>query len=183
MAKLLLKADCILCDVWCPLDPPPLNEPPERWDGPHVAHRFSEAIGVLLKLPLGRFGPPGFGSCWPAYRSEWEDLLSMFDGDGDALRQVHEQRNRVRIPPSSLEISAMERALDWPQTYLRGRPFESVYALNVTALARARETDLENIVRRGRHAGVRAPSEWHRIALEAADEVAVGLRVDRQPVF
>ena len=59
MAKLLSKADGILCDVWYPLDPPPLTEPPERWDGPHVAHRFAEAIGTLLKLPLGRFWPAG----------------------------------------------------------------------------------------------------------------------------
>ena len=57
MAKLLLKADGILRDTWCPLDPPPPYEPPERWDGPHVAHRFAEAIGTLLKLPLGQLGP------------------------------------------------------------------------------------------------------------------------------
>ena len=59
MAKLLLKADGVLCDAWCPLDPPPPYEPPEKWEGPRVAHRFAEAIGTLLKLPLGPLGPRG----------------------------------------------------------------------------------------------------------------------------
>jgi hypothetical protein len=181
--RLLLKADGVLAEFWCPLDPEPPYQAPERWDGAHVAHRYSEAFGTLIKLPLGGFGPPGIRNAWPKYRSEWEDLLAMLDDGGDALRQVQERRNRVRIPPSSLEISFMDRALDWPGRYLRGRPFDSVYALNATALARAREIELEDVVRRGKHAGVRSPAEWHELALEAADRAATGLRADRLPVF
>ena len=51
------------------------------------------------------------------------------------------------------------------------------------SLAQARELPVEDVVRRGKHAGVRSPTEWHRLALEAAHRIAVGLQVDRVAVF
>lgn len=183
MAKLWLRHNGVISEAWCPLDPPPPYQVPERWDAPHVAHRFAEAIGVLLKLPLGAFAPAGIHTAWPRYRSEWEDILAMVDDGGDALRQYNEQRNRVTLPPSAIEISCMDRALDWPATYLRGRPFDLVYALNATALARAREIELSDVVRRGKHSGVRSSVAWHELALESADRIARGLRADKVAVF
>jgi hypothetical protein len=182
MPRLLLKADGVLADFWCPLDPPSPYEPPEKWDGLHVSYRFAEAIGTLIKLPLGRFWPQGIHNAWPKYRSEWEDLLAMLDDGGDALRLMQEQRNRVQIPPSSVEISFMDCALDWPGTYLRGRT-DLVYALNATALARAREIELEDVIRRGKRAGARSPTVWQGLAIDAADRIAVGLIADRTAVF
>jgi hypothetical protein len=181
--RLLLKANGIISEAWCPLDPEPLYEPPPQWNGLHVSYRYAEAFSTLIRMPLGGFGPRWFGGCWPAYRSEWEDLLAMLDDGGDALRQVQEHRNQVRIPPSSIEISCMDRALGWPSAYLRGSDPDLCRAFNIVSFATAREVSVDDVVQRGKHAGVRSPTEWHRLALEAADQVAAGLRADRQPVF
>jgi hypothetical protein len=60
---------------------------------------------------------------------------------------------------------------------------ELARALNICSLAQARELPIEDVVKRGKHAGVRAATEWHRLALEAADRIAAGLQVDRIAVF
>jgi hypothetical protein len=104
-------------------------------------------------------------------------------GDGaEGLEQTWARRNQVRLPPSAREVSQMERALSWPGAHLGGA-FDLVYALNATALARAREVELADIIRRGRHAGVRSTIAWHQLALEAADRIAHGLVRDRVAVF
>ena len=174
MVRLLLRADGVLSDQWCPLDPQPPYQPPQRWDGPHVAHRFAEAIGTLLKLPIGDFGPHKIRNCWPAYQTEWADLLSMIGDGADGIEQSWARRNQVRLPPSVREVSQMERALLWPGEYLRG-VFDLIYALNATALARAREVELEDVVGHGRRAGVRSTIVWQQLGLEAADRIAGGL--------
>jgi hypothetical protein len=46
----------------------------------------------------------------------------MVGAGGAALSDVYEQRNRVRIPPSSTEISLMERALGWQVPTCAPRP-------------------------------------------------------------
>src|SRR3974390_4387 len=114
MPRLLLKADGVIGDYWCPLDPPSPYVPPERWNAPHVQHRFAEAIGTLLKLPLGRWGPSKIRNCWPTYFDEWADLLAQLGDGADGFEQTWKRRNRVRIMPSARGISAMERALEWP---------------------------------------------------------------------
>ena len=182
MPRLLLKADGVIADHWCPLDSPSPYMPPKRWDAPHVQHRFVEAIGTLLKLPLGRWGPSKIRNCWPAHYDEWADLIAQLGDGADGIEQTWKRRNRVRIMPSAREISAMEGALEWPGRHLR-RHLELARALNICALAQARELPLEDVVRRGKHAGVRAPTEWHRLAQEAAHRIAVGLQVDRIAVF
>jgi hypothetical protein len=84
--------------------------------------------------------------------------------------------------PAAPEISAMDRSLEWPGRHLR-RHLELARALNICALAQARELPVEDVVKRGKHAGVRSPTEWHRLAFEAARLIAVGLQVDRVAVF
>ena len=179
---LLLRADGILAQVWNPLDPPPSYEAPEHWGGPHVSHRFGEAISTLLKLPIGAFGPSKIKDCWPAYESEWADLLSMVGDGADGLEQSWARRNQVRLPPSAREVSQMERALSWPGEYL-GDASDLIYALNATALARAREVELGDVVVHGRHAGVRSTIAWQQLALEAAETIAGGLVRNRVAVF
>jgi hypothetical protein len=180
--RLLLKCDGVIAEHLCPLDPEPLYRPPDKWDAPHVQHRFAEAIGTLLKLPLGRWGPSKIRNCWPTYYDEWADLIAQLGDGADGFEQTWKRRNRARIMPSAREISVMERALEWPGRHLRHR-LELARALNICALAQARELAVEDVVRRGKHAGVRSPTEWHRLALEAADRIAVGLQVDRIAVF
>jgi hypothetical protein len=196
MSRLLIRADGILADNWCPLDPEPPYQPPDRWDGPHVAHRFTEGIETLRRLPLGRWGPDAIYNTWPAYQSEWADLLAVV-GDLDAVEVTWERRNHVRTLPSAAEISAMERSLGWPSAYLSDRSADLTRALNVTALARVRGVSVADIAKRGlsrvhhaifrrvvaSHAGVHSVPEWHRLAHEAADHIAWGLRTTRVAVF
>ena len=92
-------------------------------------------------------------------------------------------RHRFRERPSAQEISHMERALFWPGRYLRARSTDLVRALNLTSLARTRGVELDQVVRRGKHSGVRSSSAWQDLALEAAHEISIGLRVDRIAVF
>jgi hypothetical protein len=197
VGKLLLQCDGVLAEQWCPLDPEPPYRPPEKWDAPHVQHRFAEAIGTLLRLPLGRFWPDEIRGCWPAYAHEWDQFMARMSADMEqmavegSLSQeflvAHQDwtadRHRVRERPSAQEISYMERALFWPGRYLRERPGDLVRALNLASLARARGVELDQVVRRGKHRGVRSSSTWQGLALEAAREIAIGLRVDRIAVF
>jgi hypothetical protein len=196
MPKLLLKADGVLVDSWCPLDPPPPYQPPEHWDAPHVQHRFAEAIDTLRKLPLGRFAPAGIHGSWPNYALEWNQFMARMSADMETMavegslshdfvaawQDWTEDRHRVRERPSALEISIMERALFWPGRYLRDR-HELARALNLCGLATVRGVSVRDVVKRGKHRGVRSPSAWHELALEAAHRIAVGLRVDRIAVF
>ena len=105
---------------------------------------------------------------------------------GDAAEQSRQQRNRVRIPPSSGEISHMEAAIGWPSEYLRGSDPDLPRALNLAALANVRSLSIEDLLERGdrgRHANVRSPTQWHELALDAADRIAAGLTADRATVF
>jgi hypothetical protein len=179
---LLLKCDGVLAEHLCPLDPEPLYRPPDKWDAPHVQHRFAEAISTLLKLPLGRWGPCKIRNRWPTYYDEWADLIAQLGDGADGIEQTWRRRNRVRIMPSASEISAMERALEWPGRHLR-RHLELAQALNICGLAQARELAVEDVVKRGKHAGVRSPTQWHRLALEAAQRIAIGLQTERVAVL
>jgi hypothetical protein len=182
MGRLRLQYDGVLAEAWNPLDPEPPYLPPDTWNAPHVQHRFAEAISTLLKLPLGRFWPADIRNCWPAYYDEWADLLAQLGDGADGFEQTWKRRNRVRVMRSARQISVMERALEWPGRHLPHH-LELAWALNICSLAQARELPVEDVVRRGKHAGVRSAAEWHRLALEAAHRIAVGLQVDRVVVF
>ena len=196
MPRLLLKCDGVRAEHFCPLDPEPPYQPPEQWDAPHVQYRFAEAIETLRKLPMGRLRPAEMRGSWPGYASDWNmfmgrmsaDITSMaVEGKLDqefvaAYQDWTEDRNRYRDPPSAQQISCMEHALLWPGHYLRGQP-ELARAFNIVGLAQARGLSVRDVVRGDKHRGVRSPTQWIRFALEAAHEIAVGLRVDRIAVF
>jgi hypothetical protein len=168
MGKLLLKCDGILVERWNPIeDSLPAEVIPPRWDAVHVGKRFSDALQVLFKMPLSRTFPRGFACCWPAYRKEFDDLISMLaDSAGEAIRLFAEERNYVKIPPSSLEISNMEAAIGWQSDY-----------------PAARGCSIEDVTRRGRHAGTLSPTIWREMGLAAAVRIAAGLIADRVGVF
>jgi hypothetical protein len=189
MPRLLLKFDGVLCERWNPVeDGPPAEVIPTVWDSVHVSRKYAEALLLLFKMPGGRIFPRGHGNAWPQYRSEWADFLSMLSADdgGEAIALLHQERNHVKIPSSSIEVSRMERSLSWPSDYLHGRDPALVRALNLTALANVRGLSVEDILKRGdrgRHANVRSPTQWHELALAAASRIARGLIADRATVF
>ena len=182
MSRLLLKCDGTLLESYSPLDPEPPYVPPDRWDAGHVGHRFAEALLVISRMPA-RIWPRGFKTLWPQFQSEWADMLSRLSDGGDAYENwCREQNYSVREKPTSIEIMHMETALCWPGAYLRHRS-DLGKAFNVCALAAAREVNVEDVIAGGRHHGVRAPSEWHRLGLEGAERIASGLRADQVGVF
>ena len=196
MPRLLLKSDGVLVEQFCPLDPEPPYQPPDRWDGPHVQHRFSEAIEILRKLPMGRWGPAGIYTSWPGYSMEWDAFMGRMSADIESMAVEGKldpefvtayqtwtiDRNRWHERPAAADISVMERALAWPGAYLRDQ-IELARALNLCALAQARGLSVRDVVRGGKHKGVRSPTQWHQMALIAANTIAGGLRVDRIAVF
>jgi hypothetical protein len=196
MPRLLLKSDGVLVEQFCPLDPEPLYQPPDIWDGPHVQQRFAEAIEILRKLPMGRVLPAEMRGSWPSYSLEWNEFMGRMTADVESMavegkldqdfvsayQDWTADRNRSRERPSAKEIGNMERALWWPGRYLRGQ-HEMARAFNVCSLAQACGVSVKDIVRGGKHKGVRSGSAWHQLALEAADRIAVGLRADQIAVF
>ena len=86
--------------------------------------------------------------------------------------------NRVRIPPTAIEVGNMETAIVWPARYLAARPL-IVCVVHQVAAGRARGVEMEAIARRTRRraATVRA---MNRAGL---DLIADGLRRDGVAVF
>jgi hypothetical protein len=133
---------------------------------------------------------------WPIYSLEWNEFMGRMTADVESMavegkldqdfvsayQDWTADRNRSRERPSAKEIGNMERALWWPGRYLRGQ-HEMARAFNVCSLAQACGVSVKDIVRGGKHKGVRSGSAWHQLALEAADRIAVGLRADQIAVF
>src|ERR1700757_1993785 len=94
-----------------------LDETPATWNGPHVGRRLMEGIQTLRLLPTP--GAIGFGSPWPAYIYEFEDLLAQ-EQQGE-LERTQKLQNRTRLMPSIREIGGCEAAIVWPACFLRDR--------------------------------------------------------------
>jgi len=98
------------------------REVPDRWCQIHVLDRFQEAYEVMAMMPAAT-RPKAYGSAWPTMVQEKTPLviLAEMSASGE-LETQQEEQNRVRLPPSSAQISRMEQALRWPFEYLRDRP-------------------------------------------------------------
>ena len=136
----LLRREDLLGDPWHPLDGVTAPElVPPNWTHTHVGKRLSEAFEILGRMPNTR-GPRAFGNAWPGYLVEWEDEIAraaMEAADKDARIQ---ERNRVRIQPSSIEIQHIEAAIAWPAHYLLEIPqlLRTVGACAFVEITRAR---------------------------------------------
>jgi hypothetical protein len=195
MPRLLLNDDVIV-EHFCPLDPGPPYRPPNKWDAQNVQHRFAEALDTLRKLPIGRLYPRGIYNPWPAYALDWNTFMARMSADVESMavegklnqdfvsayQDWSADRNRWRERPSAKEIGNMERALLWPGRYLSGQ-HEMARAFNICSLAQACGVSVRDIVRGGKHHGVRSGSAWRQLALEAANRIALGLRLDEIVVF
>jgi hypothetical protein len=165
-------------DTWHPLDGVPAPEyVPPFWIGSHVGLRLIQAFKTLAKLPMS-FGPQQTRGSWPRYRYEWADLLAQEEAAKDDKQLRAEAFNRVRIPPTAIEVGNMEAAIVWPARYLANRPL-IMQAVHRVAAGRARDIGMEAIARRmkRRAATVRT---MNRAGL---DLIADGLRRDGVAVF
>ena len=138
----LLRREYLLGDPWHPLDGVTAPElVPPNWTDTHVGKRLSEAFEILGRMPNTR-GPRAFGNAWPGYLVEWEDEIAraaMEAADKDARIQ---ERNRVRIQPSSIEIQHIEAAIAWPAHYLLEIP-QLFRTVGACAFVKSRGQDLE----------------------------------------
>ena len=98
------------------------REVPDSWSQIHVLDRLEEAFEVMAMMPAAT-RPKAYGSAWPSIVQEKIPLviLAEMSATGE-LETQQEERNRVRVPPSSAQITRMEQALRWPFEYLRDQP-------------------------------------------------------------
>jgi hypothetical protein len=151
-----------------------LDELPTRWDGGHVGRRLTEAMRTLRLLPMPGVG--GFGSPWPPYCYEFEDLLAQHE-QGE-LERTQAIQNRTRTMPAMRDISLMERAIVWPAVFLARDP-KIASAVNSVALAHALDRDAGWVAKkRGGYADT-----WRQRHDRGCEIIATGLRVQRVPVF
>ena len=98
------------------------REVPDTWSQIHVLDRLEEAFQVMAMMPAAT-RPKAYGSAWPSIVQEKIPLviLAEMSASGE-LETQQEEQNRVRMPPSSAQITRMEQALRWPFEYLRDQP-------------------------------------------------------------
>jgi hypothetical protein len=95
---------------------------PSRWEIVHVLDRLEEAFEVMGMMPAAT-RPKAYGSAWPAIVQEKIPLVILAEMSAiGELETQEEEKNRVRLPPSSAQITRMEQALRWPFEFLRDRP-------------------------------------------------------------
>jgi hypothetical protein len=151
-----------------------LDELPVRWDGPHVGRRLMEAMQTLRLMPMG--GAIGYRPAWPAYAYEFDDLIAQHE-QGE-LERTQAIQNRTRTMPTLRAITAMERALIWPASYLARSP-RIAQATNCVALAHALDRDVGWVAaKRGGYADM-----WRQRHDRGCEIIASRLREKRVSIF
>jgi hypothetical protein len=98
------------------------REVPSKWSIVHVLDRLEEAFEVMGMMPAAT-RPKAYGSAWPSMVQEKIPLVILAEMSAiGELETQQEEQNRVRLPPSSAQITRMEQALRWPFEYLGDRP-------------------------------------------------------------
>jgi len=152
----------------------PLDDAPGVWSGLHVGRRLTEAMRTLRMLPLGLSS--GYGSTWPPYCYEWDDLVAQ--EQTAELERTQKLQNRTRVLPGIVEIGRMEIAICWPAEFLRPR-FEIIVAVNWVAMAHSLDRDAGWVaVKRGGYADT-----WRQRHDVGCEIIARGLREQLVPVF
>lgn len=118
-----------------------VRELPSTWSMIHILDRMEEAFEILAGMPMAT-RPKQYGNAMLAIhhqRLSIKDQLDMM-ASGE-LEQMAEDRNRVRLAPTSAQVSRMDQALGWPFQYLSDRP-ELAKAVSLRALWAAMRVDI-----------------------------------------
>lgn len=115
---------------------------PATWTQIHVLDRMEEAYSVLSSLPM-KTRPKVYGNNMPMVVKEsrlslLDQVLMMQSGE---LEELHDDRNRVRLAPTSAQITRMDEALRWPFEHLRDEP-ELARAISLRAMWAAMNVDI-----------------------------------------
>ena len=87
------------------------DEPPDSWDGPHVALRLPQAFRTLQMIPA-RIRPAEYGSSMPRYTHDWADLLAQAAAEAEAQEHRQRLKNRARVMPTTADITRMEQLFE-----------------------------------------------------------------------
>jgi len=93
------------------------------WHHELVGERLIEAAATVRRMPMNIW-PKQYGTAWPQFQamtsSELQALKNeiMQEGGAGALAAWEREQNRVRIPPSGVEIERCEEAIGWIPRYL-----------------------------------------------------------------
>jgi len=109
MGRLSLKFDGCLAEQCNPLEGPLQEILPSVWSGPHVLVRTSDAFATIARMPRGAWAPSEIRGLWPTHNEEWQDVLAQLGNNGD-VESTWEQKNRVIVRASSVEITGMEKS-------------------------------------------------------------------------
>ena len=93
--------------------------PVDQWSPKLVGERLVEAVR-WARYSGGRVGPAGIGSGLPMMILTEEERIAEFglpDGP-DEEEEEKAARHRLRIQATPAQVSAYERALEWPTIYL-----------------------------------------------------------------
>ena len=123
-----------------------LDETPVRrtdeWTGALVGTRLIAAFEVLGRLP-GGVGPAGVASNLAKYAGLFHEEVDPDEVEEETRRRFAWSRAR----PSPREVSAMERAFEWPIRYFAADE-EACRCLLAWALAKAQRRKLDRVVAR-----------------------------------
>jgi hypothetical protein len=192
--------DDVAAEKWNPLEDGPLPDyvPPLRWDGTHVIKRFTEAIELVKRTPLGRIFPKETETCWPTYPSEFDAFMARMTADAESMavegkldqefvaayQLWKENRNRWRDIPNREQLSQMEQALAWRAQYLLPFP-EMRVAFSCYCQACANGIEPRRVYFRSQSS--RTTRINHRdipsLARAGAAVIARGLNNDQVPVY
>src|ERR1700675_4101436 len=90
------------------------REVPGSWTQIHALDRLEEAYRVMGMMPAAT-RPKAYGSAWPSVVQEKIPLVILAEMSAIGELETREvEQNRVRLPPSSAQITRMEQALRWP---------------------------------------------------------------------
>jgi len=103
--------------------------------------RLEEAFQVMAMMPAAT-RPKAYGSAWPSVVQEKIPLITLAEmGAIGELETQQEEQNRVRMAPTSAQVSRMEQALRWPFEYLSDQP-ELAKAIQLRSMWAAMGVDI-----------------------------------------
>ncbi|MBR0693623.1 DUF6362 family protein [Bradyrhizobium lablabi] len=103
--------------------------------------RLEEAFQVMAMMPAAT-RPKAYGSAWPSVVQEKIPLVVLAEmSESGELATREGEQNRVRLPPTSAQVSRMEQASRWPFEYLRDQP-ELAKAISLRAMWSAMRVDI-----------------------------------------
>ena len=90
----------------------------DQWSPKLVGERLVEAVR-WARYSGGRVGPAGIGSGLPMMILTEEERIAEFGlPDGPDEEEEKAARHKLRIQATPAQVSAYERALEWPTIYL-----------------------------------------------------------------